>query len=152
MAEIIYRQISELHPHDRNPRKIQDDDFTALCKSIRENPEYFQARPIILSERTGKPVIIAGNMRFRAAKEIGLEMVPTFTIPNLTKKKENEIMVRDNVSNGRWDYDILANEFEVDDLTDWGVDLGKFDYQLPGMDPEPPKKKTKVCPHCGEEI
>jgi len=151
MPEVIYRPIKDLKLLDRNPRQITEDDFAKLCQSIKANPEYFQARPIILSDRTGKLVIIAGNMRYRAAMEIGMEMVPTFLLSNLTIEKEKEIIIRDNVSNGKWDFDILANEFEMPDLENWGMDLSAFDMDVPSK-PKEKAKSTKTCPHCGNEI
>jgi ParB-like chromosome segregation protein Spo0J len=152
MAEIIYRDINDIFSLDKNPRLIKEDDFERLCESIRNNPEHFEARPLILSDRTGKPVIIAGNMRFRAAKEIGLQSVPTILLSGLTAAKEKEIIVRDNVSNGQWDFEILANEFEATDLMNWGIDLSKFDISLPGMTEDEPKSNKKVCPHCGKPV
>jgi len=115
------RKISELNKLNRNPRIIKDDDFNRLVKSIKDNPEYFNARPVILSNRTGELVIIAGNQRYEAAKKIGLKEIPTYLIEGLTEEKEREIIIRDNVSNGQWDFDILANEWEAADLNEWGV-------------------------------
>ncbi len=133
MPEVVYRPLKEIKLLERNPRQINEDDFARLCTSIRNNPEYFQARPIILSDRTGKLVIIAGNMRYRAAMEVGLEMVPTFLLTGLTAEKEKEIIIRDNVSNGKWDFDLLANDFEFEDLANWGLDLSQFDIDIPGF-------------------
>lgn len=121
MPEIIYRNTVDLDPLYKNPRFIKEKEFDELCKSIRENPEYFEARPIILSNRTGLLVIIAGNMRHKAAVNEGIKQVPTFLLEGLTEEKEREIIIRDNVNNGNWDYDILANEWDKDQLIEWGV-------------------------------
>jgi DNA modification methylase len=118
-----YRKLTELKKLPNNPRLIRDEDFKTLVRSIRDNPEYFEARPIILSDRTGELVIIAGNQRYEAAKTLKLKQVPTFLIPDLTEEKEREIIIRDNVANGQWDFDILANEWDSALLTEWGVDL-----------------------------
>jgi len=118
-----YRNLKDLKLLDRNPRTIKDDDFKKLVQSIESNPDYFEARPLILSDRTGELVIIAGNQRYRAAKELKLKQVPTFLIKDLTEQREREIIIRDNVSNGQWDYDILANEWDVSQLKDWGADI-----------------------------
>ncbi len=120
---IIYRKLSDLKKLPNNPRVIKDDDFKRLCKSVADNPDYFEARPIILSNRTGELVIIAGNQRYEAAKHLKLKEVPTFLLNDLTEKKEREIVVRDNAMNGSWDYDLLANEWNIDELEDWGVNL-----------------------------
>lgn len=120
--EIIYRKLSELKKLPNNPRTIKKDDMERLKKSIKDNPDYFEARPIILSNRTGDLVILAGNQRYEAAKALKMDEVPTFLLEGLTEAREREIIIRDNVSNGDWDFDILANEFNVDDLEKWGVD------------------------------
>lgn len=120
---VQYRPISEIKELPNNPRTITKEDFDRLKDSIIDNPEYFEGRPLILSNRTGELVVLAGNQRLRAAKAVGLKEVPTIVLPNLTEEKEKEIIIRDNVSNGRWDMELLANDFDLQDLADWGVDV-----------------------------
>lgn len=127
IGEVIYRKISEIKPLQNNPRRINDRQFGILCNSIQTLPDYFEARPILLSDRTGELVIIAGNMRYHAAKKIGLETVPTYIIKDLTEEKEKEIVIRDNVQNGEWDFDMLANEWDAGMLEGWGLDIPAFD-------------------------
>ena len=122
-----YRKLKDIKLLDRNPRTIRDDDFKKLVQSIEANPDYFEARPLILSDRTGELVIIAGNQRYRAAKELKLNEAPTFLIKDLTEEREKEIIIRDNVSNGQWDFDILANEWDVEQLEEWGLDIPNFE-------------------------
>lgn len=119
---VEYKSLDELYHLDRNPRTISEANMKKLVESIKDNPDYFEARPIICSDRTGKLVIIAGNQRLRAAGIAGLSEVPVVTIHGLTVEREREITIRDNVSNGEWDFDILANDFDIDDLEKWGVD------------------------------
>lgn len=123
--QVEYRALSEIKPLDNNPRYIKTDDFERLCASVQNNADYFECRPIILSDRTGELVIIAGNQRYKAAQEVGLKEVPTILLHGLTEAKEKEIVIRDNVQNGKWDYDILASGAwgEVEELTDWGVEM-----------------------------
>lgn len=121
--EIIYRKLEDLKKLPNNPRTITKEDMLRLQKSIQDNADYFEARPLILSNRTGELVILAGNQRYEAAKALGLETVPTFLLEGLTEEREREIIIRDNVSNGEWDMDILANEWDTEDLAEWGVDL-----------------------------
>lgn len=116
-----YRKISELHKLPNNPRTIRNRDFEILCKSIQDNPDYFEARPLILSDRTGKLVIIAGNQRYEAAKHLKMNEVPTYLIENLTELREREIVIRDNISNGDWDFEAIANEWNTDELQEWGL-------------------------------
>lgn len=122
-AQVIYRNLSELHELPGNPRTIKKDQFEKLKKSLTDNADYFEARPIILSDRTGELVIIAGNQRYKAAKALHLEQVPTILLDGLSEEREREIVIRDNVENGDWDMDALANEWNEEELDAWGVDL-----------------------------
>ena len=122
-AQVEYRAIADLKELPGNPRTIKKDQFEKLKTSIKDNADYFEARPIILSDRTGELVILAGNQRYKAAKAIGLKEVPTILLPNLTEEREKEIIIRDNVENGDWDWDALANEWDAGMLDSWGVDL-----------------------------
>ena len=120
-AQVEYRPIKDLKELPGNPRIIKKDQFEKLKQSIKDNADYFEARPIILSDRTGELVILAGNQRYKAAKALGLKEVPTILLPNLTEKREKEIIIRDNVENGDWDWDALFNEWDTDKLQEWGV-------------------------------
>ncbi len=120
--EIIYREIESLKKAENNPRTISEEQLLKLQKSIQDNPDYFEARPIILSDRTGVLMIIAGNQRYEACVRLGMKEVPTVLISNLTEEKEREIMVRDNVNNGEWDNAKLVY-WDVDELKDWGLEL-----------------------------
>ena len=119
--KVNYIDINELVLMDNNPRKISKENFERLKKSLQNNQEFFEARPIICSNRTGQNIIIAGNQRYKAAKQLGMKKVPC-VIMTLSEEKEKEINIRDNVELGEWDFDILANEFNEEDLKDWGVD------------------------------
>lgn len=122
--KVVYRPLDSLKPLENNPRYIKEEDFERLCASVQNNPELFEAQPIILSDRTGELVIIAGNQRYRAAKEVGLKEVPTVLLTGLTEQKEKEIIIRTNITNGKWDYDRLANDdWSIEDLGDWGLDV-----------------------------
>ena len=129
--QVEYRALSEIKPLDNNPRYIKTDDFERLCASVQNNADYFECRPIILSDRTGELIIIAGNQRYKAAQEVGLKEVPTILLHGLTEAKEKEIVIRDKVQNGTWDWDILSSEAwgSVDDLQDWGVDCSFLQHE-----------------------
>lgn len=122
-AQVEYRAIAEIKELPGNPRTIKKDQFEKLKTSLRDNPDYFEARPLILSDRTGELVVIAGNQRLKAAKAIGIKEVPSVIIPNLTADREREIIIRDNVNNGDWDMDELANNWDASELTEWGVNV-----------------------------
>lgn len=120
--EIKYREISTLKKLDNNPRKISPESMEILKKSLQANKDYFEARPLILSDRTGELVIIAGNQRYEASKLLGWKEVPTVLLSGLTEEREREIIIRDNVNNGEWD-EVLLKSWDADELKDWGVDL-----------------------------
>lgn len=122
-AQVVYRPIADLKELPGNPRTIKKDQFEKLKTSIKDNADYFEARPLILSNRTGELVILAGNQRYKASKALGLKEVPTVLLENLTEEREREIIIRDNVENGEWNIDMLANEWNPDDLISWGVEL-----------------------------
>lgn len=136
-----YRKLSELKKLENNPRYILDDDFERLVQSVKNNPAHFDARPLILSDRTGDLVIIAGNQRYEAAKKLGMTKVPTFLISGLTEEQEQEIIIRDNVSNGDFDHEILSTYYDQQALKDWGVHVP--DVEVPELAPEPETKISK---------
>lgn len=119
--QVIYRDIEELELLSSNPRKITPDMMEKLKTSIRENEDYFECRPVILSDRTGKLVVIAGNQRVTAARALGMKQVPTVVLSGLTEEREKEIIIRDNVNNGEWDEELLK-DWDADLLSDWGVE------------------------------
>ncbi len=141
-----YRKLSELHELPGNPRTIKKDQFEKLKKSLTDNPDYFEARPIILSNRTGKLVIIAGNQRYKAAKAIGMTEVPTILLEGLSEEREREIVIRDNVENGDWDMDALANEWNAQDLLDWGVELPELEAMTEVVEDTPPEVNEEEEP------
>lgn len=137
--EIIYRKLVDLRKLPNNPRTIKKADMERLKQSIKDNPDYFEARPIILSDRTGELVILAGNQRYEAAKALGMDEVPTFLLEGLTEAREREIIIRDNVSNGDWDMEALANEWDTQELTDWGVDINWDEPEQEVVEDEAPE-------------
>ena len=115
--------IDKILINPNNPRLIKDDKFKKLCKSIQEFPEMLELRPIVVNKDM---IVLGGNMRLKACQEIGLTEVPIIVAENLTEEQQREFLIKDNVSGGEWDWDILANEWEVEQLTDWGLDLPKW--------------------------
>ncbi len=116
-------RVSDLRKHPNNPRIIKDNQYNTLKASIEANPELLEARPVILSDRTGKLTIIGGNQRFQVVKDLGWLTIPGVLFPDLTEEKERELMIRDNVSNGEWDFQILAADWDSAQLQEWGLDV-----------------------------
>jgi hypothetical protein len=150
-GKVQYLPIDQLSELDKNPRYIKEVDFETLCQSLIDNPDYFEARPIIVSNRTGQNVIIAGNQRFKAASHIGLKKVPVYIMEGLTQEKERELVIRDNVSNGHWDWDMLANDnWNEQDLREWGLDVPFVDLDVDFDEPVEKEKEQSTDPSEGD--
>ena len=122
-------KISEVKLNPNNPRLIKDDKFTKLVKSIKDFPEMLDIRPIVVN---ADMVILGGNMRFKACKEAGLKEVPVIIADNLTEEQQREFLIKDNTSGGEWDFEMLANEWDVEQLDEWGLDIPTFkDFEEP---------------------
>ena len=107
--DVIYRKIESLSKLENNPRTITPEDMERLKESISNNPDYLEAHPIVLSDRTGELVIIDGNQRYEACVQLGMNEVPTALLHGLTEEREQEIIIRANVLNGKWDIDKLLS-------------------------------------------
>ena len=150
MIQIQYVDIGLLKNHDRNPRKIDEEDFAILKKSITDNPEYFEVRPILC---TPDYTVFAGNMRLRAALDLGLTRVPV-AVMDITPAQQRELMIRDNVSNGTWDADILGADFEITELQGWGFDPVAMGFKpekagVGGPDLSESQQWEYECKECG---
>ena len=105
-----------------NPREWTRTDLDKLKKSITETPELLEARGLIVWPHEGKYVILGGNMRFSALKEMNAVDAPCYVLPADTPiEKLKEIVIKDNGLFGAWDFDMLANEWDDLPLPDWGV-------------------------------
>lgn len=141
MQEIKYIDINKLKSHPQNPRKIDERQFDVLCKSLQDNPDYFETRPILCNKDF---VVFAGNMRLAAAKKLGLTEVPV-SIMDISEERQREIMIRDNRENGTWDFEILGNLFELPELMNWGFSENEL-----GGGIIPPEEQSDTCVRCAE--
>ena len=116
--------INEIKPNPSNPRIIKDDKFKKLVKSIQDFPQMLELRPIVIDENN---VVLGGNMRLKACIEAGLKDVPVKQAKDLTEEQKKEFIVKDNVGYGEWDWDDLANNWDVDLLQEWGLDIPNFE-------------------------
>jgi hypothetical protein len=108
----------------KNPRFIKDDRYKKLVKSLEDNPEMLGARELIVHKQGEKYIVLCGNMRFRAAKELNIEQLPCKLIPEYFSLEQiKAIIIKDNISFGDDDTDALANEWDADDLEEWGMDI-----------------------------
>jgi ParB-like chromosome segregation protein Spo0J len=131
-------KISEVKINPNNPRLIKDDKFKKLVKSIEEFPHMLEIRPIVVNSAM---IVLGGNMRLKACQEAGLKEIPIIIADNLTEEQQREFLIKDNVSGGEWDWDILANEWDSDQLEEWGLDL-KFSADAP--EEEEPEEQTYI--------
>lgn len=143
--KITKTKISEIKLNPNNPRLIKDDKFKKLVQSIKDFPEMLDIRPIVVNSDN---IILGGNMRFKACKEAGLKEIPVIIADNLSEEQQREFLIKDNTSGGEWDFEMLANEWDVDQLNEWGLDIPNFETDqlleaeeddFEGLLPEEPK-------------
>ena len=115
--------IGELKPNPNNPRIIKDDKFKKLVQSIKDLPEMAEVRPVVVNTDM---VVLGGNMRLKAMREAGWKEVP-IEVVDWDEDKQRQFIIKDNVSGGEWDWEMLANEWDTEELQEWGLDLPDFD-------------------------
>jgi hypothetical protein len=139
--------IKEIKPNPSNPRIIKDDKFKKLVKSIQDFPQMLELRPIVIDENN---IVLGGNMRLKACIEAGLTDVPVKQAKELTEEQKKEFIVKDNVGFGEWDWSDLANNWETEELEEWGLDIIGFSnvddlgegFTLPDGDKSPFQQMT----------
>ncbi len=140
-------KISEVKSNPNNPRIIKDDKFQKLVKSIKEFPEMLNIRPIVVN---ADMVVLGGNMRLKACKEAGIKEVAIIKADDLTDEQQKQFIIKDNVGFGEWDWGMLANEWNSEDIESWGLDIPGFDnvddlgenFSLPDGDKAPFQQMT----------
>ncbi len=139
-------KITEVISNPNNPRLIKDEKFKKLVKSIQEFPDMLNVRPIVVNQDM---VVLGGNMRLKAIKEAGIKEI-NIEIVDWSEDKQKEFIIKDNASFGEWDWSDLANNWDSEELTDWGVDIIGFsnvqdlgeDFSLPNGDKSPFQQMT----------
>ena len=124
--KITITPISSIKPNPNNPRLIKDDKFKKLVKSIQEFPEMLNLRPIVINADN---IVLGGNMRLKACKEAGLKQVPVILAEDLTEEQQKRFIISDNVGFGEWSWDDLANNWNAEELSEWGLDIPDFKVQ-----------------------
>jgi DNA modification methylase len=138
-------KLSKIKNNPNNPRIIKDDKFKKLVQSIKEFPEMIEKRPMVcVTDIDGLIYPLGGNMRLKALKELNYKDIPDNWIvmaDDWTEEKRKEFVIKDNVGFGEWDWDDLANNWDVEKLEDWGLDIPDFavkeleaeedDYEIP---------------------
>jgi hypothetical protein len=121
-TELVSIKLVKSNPN--NPRIIKDDKFAKLVASIKEFPKMLEIRPIVVNDAM---IVLGGNMRLKACIHAGLKEVPIIKVTDLTEQEQKQFIIKDNVSGGEWDWSMLANEWDVTELEDWGLSVGGFD-------------------------
>ena len=117
--------VKTLKANPNNPRVIRDEKFKKLVKSIKEFPEMLEARPVVVNPDM---VVLGGNMRLKALREAGVEEAPVY-IASWDEVKQRQFIIKDNVGFGEWDWDALANEWNGEELQEWGLDIPGFEEE-----------------------
>lgn len=118
--------ITKLKANPTNPRVLRDDKFAKLKKSIQDFPDMLNKRPIVaVTDTDGKLMVLGGNMRLRACQDLKMKEVPVILADEWTEEQRREFIIKDNVGFGEWNWDELANEWDADQLDDWGLDVPK---------------------------
>lgn len=145
-------KVRDLREYDRNPRVVSERAYKRLKKSIRTlgYHELILAQPDLS--------IVSGHVRKRVLMELGFEEIDV-RVPDreLTEEEFKQALIQSNTHAGRWDHDILANDFEIEDLAEWGLpvtlDGGDDADDLSEGQPEPVAAADHtVCPACGQPV
>ena len=141
--------LAQIKPNRHNPRIVNKAKFEKLKQSIKELPEMLELRPIILNADN---VILGGNMRYKALIELGYKEVPVIRAEELTERQAQEFLIKDNLSYGDWDFDILANEWDSVALEDWGLDVWQNEDDILAHEEQKETKEDDkvVCALCGK--
>ena len=146
-------KLSQIKPNPTNPRKIGKVEMERLVKSLQDFPEMMELREIIVDENN---IILGGNMRYRALKQIGEKECIAKIVTGLTVDQKREFIIKDNSAFGQYDMDALANLWSDLPLADWGVDIPADWGAPPNFEPGTEadqgrldEKKPITCPECG---
>ena len=127
MQEVVIK-LDKIKPNPNNPRLVKDEKFNKLVESLKSFGEKMMPlRPMIVDENN---ILLGGNMRYKALKELGYKEVPESWVKqvlDLTEEEKQEFIIKDNVGFGAWDWDTLANEWNTDNLEAWGLDMPNFE-------------------------
>lgn len=144
----VLTPIGKVKTNPNNPRILNDDKFKKLVNSIKSFPEMLKVRPIVVNNDM---VVLGGNMRLKACKEAGLKEVHIIKVSDFTEAQQREFIIKDNVGFGEWDWELIANEWNAEEVKEWGLDAIGFDegedefdedFSLKDGDKEPFQQQT----------
>ena len=152
MGNIKRVKPNEPKPNEHNPRYINKANFKKLVNSLKEFPEMLEVRPLVVDENM---IVLGGNMRLKAIIEAGFTEVWVHQVEGWSDEKKNEFIIKDNSNFGSWDWEILANEWNMQKIVDWGVDLPKemfADEDDPVQNNVQDELPKEICPTCGSKM
>lgn len=127
---MIYKNITDIKANPKNPRVIKDDKFAKLVQSLKDFPQMLEKRPLVcFTDTDGKLVVLGGNMRLKAAKEIGLKELPVVLADDWTEEQKQQFLIKDNVGFGEWNWEELQSDWDVQQLGEWGLDILNFNTE-----------------------
>jgi hypothetical protein len=130
---ITWVEIKRVMPNPNNPRAIRDARFEKLKQSIIDFPEMLEKRPLVCYTEGEHYIVLGGNMRLKALSDIGAKEIPIILADEWTEEQRAQFLIKDNVGFGEWDWNALANEWDADKLTEWGLDVPIFEPE-PSME------------------
>ena len=129
----------------KNPRFIKDERYEALKNSIQDDPEMLQLRELVAYDNNGELVVILGNMRYRAMKELGFKDALVKVLPAETDaKKLRAYILKDNIAFGQNDWDLLGNEWDLEELQDFGLECEFLENNDEMIENEDEGKENKL--------
>lgn len=139
-----YRNIADIKPNPKNPRVIKDEKYRQLMHSLDTFPEMLDKRPLVcFTDIDGKLVVLGGNMRLKAATELGMKELPVTLADDWTEEQRAEFLIKDNVGFGEWNWEELQADWDVEKLGEWGLDIPQQfivepeatedDYEIPDV-------------------
>lgn len=151
-VETYVEKIDKLIANDANPRQISKKAYESLKKSLKDFPEMKQLREIVVDENL---TILGGHQRIYALKDLGYSDVTVKKVTGLTAKQKREFIIKDNTASGEWDKDVIANQWDIAELEEWGVP--NFNFGDINDEPDDPaakddESKIHTCPGCGLEF
>lgn len=122
-TKFIKLKLEDIKPNPKNPRTIDKKQFEALKTSIQTSPKSLEVSPLIINEDF---IVLGGNMRLRALKDLGFDEAPCIQVSGLSPEKEQELIIKDNINYGDWDWNVLLNTWQIPALSDMGLNVPKL--------------------------
>lgn len=141
--------VSQLELLEKNPRRISRAQMQKLCESLEEDPSFMEKRPVLVNRKDGKKIVYAGNQRVRAAKKLGWKEINCDIDDDLDEKTMRSRILKDNKTFGEFDYEMLANEWDVDELIKGGFTPEELSFE---SSIEKEEAESEKCPTCGKKM